>query len=320
MNRGPQTRLFERNHGIIELRKQELSHPEIAKIIGCSPSTVGNVLRKAGICGKSESGKKYAGLLPEEKHDLYVSSIEKVQQQVSDWSDGHYEYVSGYTRCDCKVLIRCKECGAEIERSFQTIRHKGNHADTCPVCKANWEAEEKAKRKREREQIKEERARLKEEQKQTVVCAICGTEFKSARSRAKYCSDDCRRVQNSRYATARKDNRISSDKTIDKNINLTSLFFRDNGVCYLCGEFCDWNDYTVRIGSDGRPVKIAGDMYPSIEHVIPISKGGYHSWDNVRLACRGCNSKKSDKVPSKRALPQWVQLSLFPSDAPVQFF
>jgi len=34
------------------------------------------------------------------------------------------------------------------------------------------------------------------------------------------------------------------------------------------------------------------DLYPSIEHVIPIAKGGKHTWDNVKLAHRKCNMEK----------------------------
>jgi 5-methylcytosine-specific restriction endonuclease McrA len=40
---------------------------------------------------------------------------------------------------------------------------------------------------------------------------------------------------------------------------------------------------------------ITGDSYPSIDHVRPISKGGSHTWDNVMLAHKGCNSKKGNR-------------------------
>lgn len=36
--------------------------------------------------------------------------------------------------------------------------------------------------------------------------------------------------------------------------------------------------------------------YPSIDHIIPVSHGGTHTWDNVELAHRYCNGVKSDKV------------------------
>lgn len=33
----------------------------------------------------------------------------------------------------------------------------------------------------------------------------------------------------------------------------------------------------------------------TIDHVVPISKGGAHSWDNVVLACHQCNARKRSK-------------------------
>ena len=33
----------------------------------------------------------------------------------------------------------------------------------------------------------------------------------------------------------------------------------------------------------------------TIDHVIPRSKGGKHTWDNVVIACESCNSRKGDR-------------------------
>ena len=43
-------------------------------------------------------------------------------------------------------------------------------------------------------------------------------------------------------------------------------------------------------------VFMAGNDYPTIDHIKPISKGGTHTWDNVQLAHFHCNSIKSDKI------------------------
>jgi 5-methylcytosine-specific restriction endonuclease McrA len=37
----------------------------------------------------------------------------------------------------------------------------------------------------------------------------------------------------------------------------------------------------------------------TIDHVIPRSRGGQHSWDNVVIACFRCNNKKSDSLLSE---------------------
>lgn len=35
----------------------------------------------------------------------------------------------------------------------------------------------------------------------------------------------------------------------------------------------------------------------TIEHVLPLSRGGKHSWENVVLACSECNKRKSNRGP-----------------------
>ena len=44
--------------------------------------------------------------------------------------------------------------------------------------------------------------------------------------------------------------------------------------------------------------KHTAQMICSKDHIIPLAKGGEHSWDNIQLAHRICNSLKADKVSS----------------------
>ncbi|WP_348539851.1 MULTISPECIES: HNH endonuclease [Spirulina sp. CCY15215] len=41
----------------------------------------------------------------------------------------------------------------------------------------------------------------------------------------------------------------------------------------------------------------------TLDHVIPRSKGGKHVWDNVVIACEGCNSKKGARTPREAGMP-----------------
>jgi 5-methylcytosine-specific restriction endonuclease McrA len=40
----------------------------------------------------------------------------------------------------------------------------------------------------------------------------------------------------------------------------------------------------------------------TLDHVLPRSKGGKHSWDNVVIACEPCNSRKGDRIPSEAGM------------------
>ncbi|MEL6556363.1 MAG: HNH endonuclease [Cyanobacteria bacterium J06621_11] len=41
----------------------------------------------------------------------------------------------------------------------------------------------------------------------------------------------------------------------------------------------------------------------TLDHVLPQSKGGQHSWDNVVAACAPCNSFKADRTPELANMP-----------------
>lgn len=71
-----------------------------------------------------------------------------------------------------------------------------------------------------------------------------------------------------------------------------AVYRRDGNRCHICGKQVNKKDFTRTF--EGR--FIAGPKYPTVDHVIPQSKGGSHEMDNLRLAHKACNSKKSAKL------------------------
>jgi 5-methylcytosine-specific restriction endonuclease McrA len=58
-----------------------------------------------------------------------------------------------------------------------------------------------------------------------------------------------------------------------------AVFHRDRGRCQYCSGSAE-----------------------SIDHVVPRSRGGGHTWDNVVAACRRCNAAKGDRLLSETAM------------------
>jgi 5-methylcytosine-specific restriction endonuclease McrA len=58
------------------------------------------------------------------------------------------------------------------------------------------------------------------------------------------------------------------------------IYERDGWTCYLCDKPLD-----LSAGPNGNRA-------PSLDHVIPRSKGGTHDPSNLKTACRSCNSRK----------------------------
>ena len=111
-----------------------------------------------------------------------------------------------------------------------------------------------------------------------TVCDQCERTFVTTNRQARYCSDRCRR----RHANNRKEDRLYWYGKPDLSVTLEKLFVRGGGRCAECGLLMTFSS------------PINSDEHPSIDHIVPLSKGGTHTWDNVQLMCRGCNRKKSD--------------------------
>jgi 5-methylcytosine-specific restriction endonuclease McrA len=46
-----------------------------------------------------------------------------------------------------------------------------------------------------------------------------------------------------------------------------------------------------------------GDLPLTVDHVIPISRGGEDTWENLVCACVSCNNRKSDRTPDEARMP-----------------
>ena len=78
-----------------------------------------------------------------------------------------------------------------------------------------------------------------------------------------------------------------------ETVEVSKLFFRDGGHCKLCGKKLNLKR------------KVPHPLAITIDHIIPVSKGGEHSYRNTQLACFMCNSKRGDSYPE-----QGVQLRM----------
>ncbi len=58
-----------------------------------------------------------------------------------------------------------------------------------------------------------------------------------------------------------------------------AILRRDKGICTYCGE-------------PGR----------TVDHIIPKSRGGGSTWQNLVTACHGCNGDKADRTPEEAGM------------------
>lgn len=202
-----------------------------------------------------------------------------------------------------EVQVTClSDCAKKYHQRFRG-RKPPKEPKACDVCGIvfipRWDSQATCGNeqcKREHKKAYNAKVNLEKSKNKKIVnyilteCKFCGDVFYAdERVGQKYCSKECAR----RASNKRHDKRIPKERRVD-TITLQRLFKRDGGKCYLCGCDCDFTAW--RFSENGN--KYPDDRYPTIDHVKPIAAGGLDSWDNVRLACWKCNTKKSDKIVS----------------------
>lgn len=213
--------------------------------------------------------------------------IEKLAEK-----DNTKKYVRGFTNIDSRVTIQCTKCNAIYEIATSVIRSKAKYI-YCRNCyeidKANRIKKQKQDKIRQQAiaDLKKNSDKLyKAKQIELCICKECG---KAYIGNTLYCSSKCMHKYHDRQKEFNR--RIQTNNKADYTISLQKLIKRDNNICYICNKECNLNDYIY----EGNTF-IAGNYYPSIEHIIPLSKGGTHTWDNVKLAHRICNTLKGTKI------------------------
>lgn len=56
------------------------------------------------------------------------------------------------------------------------------------------------------------------------------------------------------------------------------------------------------LARDGYACQYCGSGAETVDHVVPRSRGGRHTWDNVVAACRRCNGGKRDRLLGETAM------------------
>lgn len=267
---------------IVEMRNENKSYLEIAKRLGRGKDSIGCYCRYNNL-----NGFRAKDLNPNNAFKNFLDNFNK------EYGD-RYEYVGGYTHSDNDVIIECKTCRTRMSRNLRTMRRKDClYCEGCMQEQRDRETLIRILNKRILTLNREIKLKEQEEQRQRdliTTCQECGKVFKADRFGVKYCSNKCSIRMNARGRDKKRLYKRLSNGRIDKDITLSKLIKKDNNICHICKGKCNRKDYAKT--TEGH--FIVGRDYPSIDHVVPVSKSGTHTWDNVKLAHHYCNTVKRD--------------------------
>ncbi len=133
-----------------------------------------------------------------------------------------------------------------------------------------------------------------------MVCLQCGAGF-SPRHQSKaqveesgphrFCSVKCHRASTKRYESLSERDRAKGHRRRARERNAlvetfadSEIFERDGWVCGLCFQRVD------------RRLKPPSPMRASLDHILPLAKGGKHARSNVQCSHWICNSRKGDRA------------------------
>lgn len=166
---------------------------------------------------------------------------------------------------DRGVPKRCELCGKEFYG-----------AELAKLCSDDCRAEYNRRRRYEYEVA----------QKELIPrpCKECGVVFtpEYGNKRREFCSADCMHAYGHRVGHAlRRARKHTEDR---ESVDPVKVFERDNWRCHICGK--------------RAPKQLRGtldDMAPELDHILPLAKGGSHTYANTACAHRKCNQKKGDQ-------------------------
>lgn len=112
--------------------------------------------------------------------------------------------------------------------------------------------------------------------KREYKCRECGKLFESTNPGK---CEVCKRAYNKSFERKR---RLSIKTVSVHKVIANKVFVRDRWTCQCCGIKVQKKDVLL-------------DSAAEIDHIVPASLGGPHSYSNVQTLCRRCNQMKSNR-------------------------
>lgn len=242
-------------------------------------------------CGKTDVQGKYCSA---ECRD--VAYKDKRRPGVRSWA----EYVE---QLKAAAIRQCAECGNDFMPTRGVSKCHGAQKLCSKKCAGAWRARAAQLNKSPKPLFTSHAIILQMKRValhiQRTTCTVCAGPVPDDRipkygtkPRCQPCADRLalearRRSRRKRKAMERARRKGSCYESVDP----FKVFERDGWRCHLCG--C--KTHKAKRGS-------IHPKAPELDHIIPLSKGGDHSYTNTACSCRACNHAKGNKIIGQPSL------------------
>ena len=195
----------------------------------------------------------------------------------------------GFRFCsyECAAKVRGRKQERPLSRLIVKERIILNRIKICPMCNKQFIRAMDSSAKYCSKECSSKRYICMDDRKspRTYKCKECDKEHtvEYGDLNRLFCSNKCLKRYYARLTRTKRDSQIRQFPY--EPINIWKVFARDNWTCKICG---------CHTPKDKRG--LYDDDAPELDHVIPLAKGGSHTYSNVQLLCRACNGIKSDSM------------------------
>jgi 5-methylcytosine-specific restriction endonuclease McrA len=228
--------------------------------------------------------QRYVQIGPKSPHNLHCvvcserftskSARAKFCSSVCRWRS---RYLPG--GCYAKSPIKCAQCGQDTPRWAGSVEGKTR----CQLCIKDGRRAGHGTRK----MYRDFKCRC-DECREFMNAAFREYARKYREANGKNLYDQYRAPGARKRDAARRRARLMD--AFVEDVDPIRVFEADGYRCYGCDRKC------IKGAPNNHPLQ------PTLDHVIPLSKGGTHEYTNIRTMCRQCNVRKGDRGGGEQLL------------------
>ena len=206
----------------------------------------------------------------------------------------HYNRRFGAPDTDPKISVPCAYCGKACWKRRSQLRRyaqsycsmrcvaNGVHGLTTGTTLTPFRPEPALARAIQSFDRAHYRSHRRQRTFRSGPCLICGTNFTSL-NLDRTCSASCQAIHASdRKHAAKHRRRARMRDAYRADVIRSDIWTRDKFTCQLCGHALDMGE------------AVPHPLAPTIDHIVPLARGGTHEPSNVQAAHFLCNAVKSD--------------------------